>query len=395
LHKNAREQLTKDGLPSGGKDREAKKKAYGDAVRALGEYNSLCEQWGAFFTERKKLHEELKTKCIARTKLRQETAEMLTRDLAKDLDSSVLVVEADAQPVADKDEFVKWLTDNLASKASMKFRIPRIKAIVAKGVMPSELRDLVLSEANANQSLLLVNQAKAEDGKITIEDHQKIVEETVGRCRCLPEMSEDDMTAQEWSDLPGEIKNGLWYFPVEASGRAPVKVSAALQLDEIVFDDVPIIRLNDRPNDAGSIARPLNELSRGQRCSAILPILLLTGRLPLVIDQPEDNLDNRLIRQVVVNILASMKLRRQVIVATHNPNLPVLGDAEQAIILRAVRDRGCALEACGHLDSKEVVKYVTDIMEGGREAFQYRQSIYQSHWDGPISEEVSKLASRS
>jgi hypothetical protein len=107
---------------------------------------------------------------------------------------------------------------------------------------------------------------------------------------------------------------------------------------------------------------------------------------PLLIDQPEDNLDNRLIRQVIVNILASMKLGRQIIVATHNPNLPVLGDTEQAIILRAVRARGCELEASGNLDSSKVVKYITDIMEGGREAFQYRQSIYQSHWDGPIGE---------
>ena len=105
----------------------------------------------------------------------------------------------------------------------------------------------------------------------------------------------------------------------------------------------------------------------------------------LVIDQPEDNLDNRLIRQVIVNILATIKLRRQVIVATHNPNLPVLGDVEQAVVLRAVRDRACTLEAQGELDSDDVVRYITEIMEGGREAFQYRQMIYQTHWKDVVS----------
>jgi len=172
---------------------------------------------------------------------------------------------------------------------------------------------------------------------------------------------------------------------VEETNNDKSRLDAALELDEVVFDDLPEIRLNDRPLDKQSKLRPLSELSPGQRCSAILPILLLTGDSPLLIDQPEDNLDNRLIRQVIVNILATMKLRRQVIVATHNPNLPVLGDAEQTIILRAVREKACELQAFGNLDSSEVVSYITDIMEGGREAFQYRQTIYQSHWVGAVS----------
>ena len=60
------------------------------------------------------------------------------------------------------------------------------------------------------------------------------------------------------------------------------------------------MRLNDRPKDPQIVLRPLRELSPGQRCSAIRPILLLSGEYPLVIDQPEENLDNRLIRRVIV-----------------------------------------------------------------------------------------------
>jgi predicted ATPase len=186
-------------------------------------------------------------------------------------------------------------------------------------------------------------------------------------------------------NLPAEIREGLWTYPRASGQLKELIVDAVLGFDEVLFDDRPEILLNDRPREKGSALRPIGELSPGQRCSAILPILLLNGQTPLIIDQPEDNLDNRLIRQVIINILASIKLRRQVIVATHNPNLPVLGDVEQAIILRAVEEKQSQLESTGDLDSADTVAHLTEIMEGGREAFQYRQSIYQTHWTGPIT----------
>lgn len=72
--------------------------------------------------------------------------------------------------------------------------------------------------------------------------------------------------------------------------------------------------------------------------------------------------------------------------ATHNPNLPVLGDVEQAIILKAKEQDRCDLQAVGDIDNKKIIHSITEIMEGGREAFQYRQSIYQGHWGSPIEE---------
>ena len=199
-------------------------------------------------------------------------------------------------------------------------------------------------------------------------------------------MTVKEMPQKEFVDnLPREIREGLWTFPKTSADSDDLIIDAVLALDEVVFDDRPEILLNDRPQEKGSTLRPIDELSPGQRCSAILPILLLNGRSPLIIDQPEDNLDNRLIRQVIVNILASIKLRRQVIIATHNPNLPVLGDVEQAVVLRAVEEKQSRLESTGDLDSPDTVAHLTEIMEGGREAFQYRQSIYQAHWAGPIA----------
>ena len=77
----------------------------------------------------------------------------------------------------------------------------------------------------------------------------------------------------------------------------------------------------------------INEGSPGQKTAAILAFILNQGKHPLVIDQPEDDLDNSLIIDLIVENVRSMKRTRQIIIATHNPNIPVLGDAEGIIML--------------------------------------------------------------
>lgn len=254
--------------------------------------------------------------------------------------------------------------------------------------MPKDVRQCLLGDSAKSASLFVVDRSKANEGRVEPNLATAIVATCSGKLRLDPEHSlmKEKPDKEFMEKLPTGIQGGLWTFPKTNDGSDRLLVDAVLALDEVLFDDQPQILLNDRPGEQRSTLRPIGELSPGQRCSAILPILLLNGCNPLIIDQPEDNLDNRLIRQVIVNVLASIKLRRQVIVATHNPNLPVLGDVEQAVILRAVEEKQSRLESTGDLDSSETVAHITEIMEGGREAFQYRQSIYQSHWIGPIAE---------
>ncbi|MEK7398599.1 MAG: AAA family ATPase, partial [Candidatus Poribacteria bacterium] len=117
-------------------------------------------------------------------------------------------------------------------------------------------------------------------------------------------------------------------------------------------------------------------LSPGQRSSAMLPLILLVDDVPLVIDQPEDNLDNRLVGKMLVNLLADLKEKRQIIVATHNPNIVVSGDAEQVIVLDALSDSKGNCAQTGSIDEKEIIKSVIDLMEGGKEAFLIRERRY-------------------
>jgi len=91
----------------------------------------------------------------------------------------------------------------------------------------------------------------------------------------------------------------------------------------------------------------IHNLSPGQRSTALLALALTAGEEPLLIDQPEDDLDNRYVFAEVVQVLARVCQHRQVIVATHNSNIPVLGDAEMVVALDAGASKGRVLAAGG------------------------------------------------
>lgn len=124
-------------------------------------------------------------------------------------------------------------------------------------------------------------------------------------------------------------------------------------------------------NGSGADFRPIEQGSAGERSAAMLAFLLAYGEEPLVLDQPEDDLDNHLIYDLVVRQIKESKLRRQIIVVTHNPNIVVNGDAEMVHAL-AFRGGQCRVMKRGSLQEKEMRDEVCQIMEGGREAFERR-----------------------
>ena len=120
----------------------------------------------------------------------------------------------------------------------------------------------------------------------------------------------------------------------------------------------------------GTDFRPITQASAGQRSAAMLAFLLAHGEDPLVLDQPEDDLDNHLIYDLVVRQIRENKLRRQIIVVTHNPNVVVNGDAE---MLHVLDFRGqCFIRQKGSLQEEAIREEVCRVMEGGREAFERR-----------------------
>lgn len=148
-----------------------------------------------------------------------------------------------------------------------------------------------------------------------------------------------------------------------------------LDLESIDLEDRVILELNVA--HAGESFRPLENLSTGQQCTAILHLLLLENQDPLIMDQPEDNLDNSFIAERIVEELRSAKTERQFLFATHNANIPVFGDAEWIGVCSATEDRAeMPEENQGSIDVAEIRNHVANILEGGREAFMQRKDKY-------------------
>jgi hypothetical protein len=125
--------------------------------------------------------------------------------------------------------------------------------------------------------------------------------------------------------------------------------------------------------------KPLAELSPGERGALLLVFYLLVDQndYPLVIDQPEENLDNQTVYSLLVPCIKEAKKRRQIVVITHNPNLAVVCDAEQVIACAIDKQDGNRLSyVSGAIENPLINKFLVDILEGTRPAFDNRGSKY-------------------
>lgn len=142
-----------------------------------------------------------------------------------------------------------------------------------------------------------------------------------------------------------------------------------------VHDAVNITLYRTDGTRAGSLLD--NGLSDGQKNTAILTLLFAQGNGPIIIDQPEDELDSNFIYNELVPIIRTMKSKRQIIIVSHNANLPVNGDAQLVYALKTDVGRG-KLRTEGGLDNPHVKQAILDIMEGSAEAFARRSEKYSS-----------------
>jgi ABC-type lipoprotein export system ATPase subunit len=128
----------------------------------------------------------------------------------------------------------------------------------------------------------------------------------------------------------------------------------------------------------GQDYKDFSALSTGQRCTVVLPILLEhTGRI-LIVDQPEDHIDNSFIVDTLIKSLSERNISGQIIFATHNANIPVLGNADHVVQMGSDGRRGFVAVA-GPLESPAVVKAIVTVMEGGADAFRRRAQFYSKH----------------
>ena len=127
--------------------------------------------------------------------------------------------------------------------------------------------------------------------------------------------------------------------------------------------------------------KDLSHLSPGERGTLLLVFYLLVDRShsPIIVDQPEENLDSQTVYRLLIPVIKEVKRRRQIIMVTHSPNIAVVCDAEQVIhsfIDRANGNR--VVYTTGSIESPQINKYLIDVLEGTRPAFDNRESKYYS-----------------
>ncbi|TGH18627.1 MAG: phosphoesterase, partial [Aphanocapsa feldmannii 277cI] len=178
----------------------------------------------------------------------------------------------------------------------------------------------------------------------------------VKSCRMGPE------AVQEAYGVPAKQAHSL--------AQAPADV--LMRVEELELQTATTIRLNTAPSGEQPTWQALKDLSTGQKATAVLLLLLLESDAPLIVDQPEDDLDNRFISEAVVPRMREEKCRRQFIFSTHNANIPVLGDAELILGLTAAGEADAvgkaqiAPEHISSIDRQTVCEMIENLLEGGR-----------------------------
>jgi hypothetical protein len=167
----------------------------------------------------------------------------------------------------------------------------------------------------------------------------------------------------------------------DRTGQGNASRSVAEQVKDIegLYEYLFSLEFLDKNYQLKQGDKNLEQLSPGERGALLLVFYLLLDNndMPLVIDQPEDNLDNHSIATILVPFIRVAKKKRQIIMVTHNPNLAVVSDAEQVIYVDLDKDNNYTFSTTsGSIENKTVNKKIVDVLEGAMPAFNIRKRKY-------------------
>lgn len=252
----------------------------------------------------------------------------------------------------------KLLTD-LAEERNQRFRLRSTLAQRINDTLMPDVRVRILQDGNRDEYDARL-EAWLKGSKVPKTARAALVKNLWPRelARICLERDVNTLVSQ------GEVSERVAQVVLEYLGKPEI----VMQLEALETADDPVIELND-----GGVYKRAWALSTGQKCTAVLPILLMDHERPLLVDQPEDNLDNRFVSDKVVKTLRAVKEHRQIIFTTHNPNIPVLGDAEAVFVMDSDGKLGC-LSLQGTVD--ECKRAIINLLEGGADAFKRRADRY-------------------
>ena len=279
------------------------------------------------------------------------------------------------------------LAELKASKPRLKAKATEIKNLKKdRGKMLGELRDhemaaterlheAIRSANNATDGVVVVRPMPAPDRTHVIETVKRRV--SGQRTQIVAAVEDPRFSPQLFADA---IRGGsielmkLNIKGAQATNLVEAGEELAREIEELTVGLAVEVLLKI---DGAPGPRNMDQLSKGQRATALLLLLLGASDAPLIIDQPEDDLDNNFVYKGVVKHLRELKGKRQIITSTHNANVPVLGDAELIVVLESDGSHGKPSEnGVGSLDDRAIRSLAENILEGGPAAFNARQHLY-------------------
>jgi ABC-type lipoprotein export system ATPase subunit len=284
----------------------------------------------------------------------------LDRQLNEIMDAERLKTEKEAE-IAKLEERQAALLKRLSEERDRRFDIRKKIADRLNGDLSPTIRVTLVQDGDTTgyRELLEEHLKPTQMRHVTVAQR---LSESTPPCQLASLVRSGDLKAlMEHGDLnPDQAAKVVQAF------SHPVRLA---ELESVDLRDQPTIELQD-----GSGYKDSATLSTGQKCTTILPILLLESANPLLIDQPEDNLDNRFIFQTVVSKIGQASKNRQLVFITHNPNIPVLGEAGQVVVMESDGDHGGAITS-GDVDHCR--EHIITLLEGGAEAFRQRGNRYK------------------
>lgn len=187
----------------------------------------------------------------------------------------------------------------------------------------------------------------------------------------------------EWANTKAFLDDIISYLKYDQrqSDKPSVKVTEQLRKAQDVTSLYDYLFSLDylRPRYVLKLDDQLGQLSPGERGALLLIFYLLVDHddIPLIIDRPEENLDNQTVYKQLVSAIKRAKERRQILVVTHSPNLAVVCDAEQVICCSIDKKNGNRMEyVSGAIENPEINAKIVDILEGTKPAFNNRRAKY-------------------
>ncbi len=316
----------------------------------------------------------------------QKAAAAWMRELTQDMDRHQEVIAALSEQNIDPNLYPELLEQHRTLKNTLRemdaHRSSRLELMAEKEETFARLKENREKLTERRQSFLASVLQGNSSVKIKVEpfgESWDSIEESLRNILSLDTGYNRDLESLEHTYSNGDdpkidfLKDRI--LKIRAGTEQPIDGRLTERLRRLTLDSISSLEMwlptDDLDITFGPNNQPIEQGSPGQKTAALLAFILSYGDEPLLLDQPEDDLDNELIYKLVVEQLKQIKTKRQIIVITHNANIVVNADAEMVLPLKIIKGQTVVHEPAS-LQRKQVRESICNVLEGGRHAFMLR-----------------------